>query len=191
MTLNPGRVDPTNAAFTDSRKPLAGQFTFAGKSLFVVGVHFSSKGGDTPLYGALQPPVLNSETQRLAQAQAVHDFVATILACEPGARVIVLGDVNDYPFSAPVATLKGTLLSNLMDLLPANTQYSYIYQGNSQVLDQALVSAGLLDAQAEYDVVHVNAEFFDQVSDHDPSVARFDSTALALQPAIYLPLVAK
>jgi hypothetical protein len=23
-----------------------------------------------------------------------------------------------------------------------------------------------------YDVVHVNAEFFDQASDHDPSVAR-------------------
>ena len=64
------------------------------------------QGRDTPLYGAVQPPVLNSETQRLAQAQAVHDFVATILACEPGARVIVLGDVNDYPFSAPVATLK-------------------------------------------------------------------------------------
>ncbi len=178
-------------ANTDSRKPLAGHFTFAGKSLFVVGVHFSSKGGDTPLYGAVQPPVLNSETQRLAQAQAVHDFVATILACEPGARVIVLGDVNDYPFSTPVATLKGALLTNLMDLLPANAQYSYVFQGNSQVLDQALVSDGLTYAQAEYDVVHVNAEFFDQISDHDPSVARFNLTAPALQPAIYLPLVTR
>ena len=27
--------------------------------------------------------------------------------------------------------------------------------------------------ETSYDVVHVNAEFFDQTSDHDPQVARF------------------
>jgi hypothetical protein len=30
------------------------------------------------------------------------------------------------------------------------------------------------DKKLAYDVVHVNAEFADQASDHDPQVTRFD-----------------
>jgi hypothetical protein len=41
------------------------------------------------------------------------------------------------------------------------------------VLDQMLVSDKLDKQNTSYDVVHVNAEFSDQASDHDPSVARF------------------
>jgi uncharacterized protein len=62
------------------------------------------------------------------------------------------------------------VLTTLLDLLPAGEQYSYVFEGNSQVLDQILVSQTLLRQSPEYDVVHVNAEFFDQASDHDPSV---------------------
>ena len=36
-----------------------------------------------------------------------------------------------------------------------------------------LVSDQLDKSETSYDVVHVNAEFADQASDHDPSVARF------------------
>jgi hypothetical protein len=39
------------------------------------------------------------------------------------------------------------------------------------VLDQILVSPAL--SGATYDMVHINAEFAVQLSDHDPSVARF------------------
>ncbi len=174
LNLNPGRIDPTNAAFNNSRKPLAGQFEFNGEPIFVVGVHFSSKGGDNPLFGFTQPPVLDSEVQRLQQAQVVNDFVDSILSCAPDASVIVLGDVNDFQFSPPVATLKGSVLNNLFDLLPANEQYSYVFDGNSQVLDQMVVSSYLFNnAAPAYDVVHINSEFADQVSDHDPSVSRF------------------
>jgi hypothetical protein len=42
-------------------------------------------------------------------------------------------------------------------------------KGNSQVLDQLLVSNPLLRSfPVDYDPVHVNAEFADQASDHDP-----------------------
>jgi predicted extracellular nuclease len=47
-----------------------------------------------------------------------------------------------------------------------------VFDGNSQVLDQIIVSRSLWDRDPDYDVVHVNAEFFDQASDHDPSVMR-------------------
>ncbi len=65
LTLNPGRIDPTNSAFNSSRKPLAAQFEFNGESVIVVANHFNSKGGDLPLFGKVQPPVLTSEVQRM------------------------------------------------------------------------------------------------------------------------------
>jgi predicted extracellular nuclease len=174
LTFNPGRIDPGNTAFEESRKPLAGEFDFNGEAIFVVGVHFNSKGGDEPLYGRFQPPDLITEAQRINQATVVRNFANAILTCAPDASVIVLGDVNDFTFSPPVEALEGSILHNLFDLLPTNEQYSYVFEGNSQVLDQMVVSSYLFDnAEPVYDVVHVNAEFIDQVSDHDPSVAQF------------------
>jgi hypothetical protein len=62
-----------------------------------------------------------------------------------------------------------------MSTLPQAERYSYVFEGNSQVLDQILVSGNLLsNVGIEYDVVHVNSEFADQASDHEPQVARFD-----------------
>jgi len=85
----------------------------------------------------------------------------------------VLGDLNDFEFSSPVMTLKGAGLTALIETLPANERYSYVYEGNSQTLDHLLVSSGLLSFKTGFDLVHVNAEFLDQASDHDPGVARF------------------
>jgi hypothetical protein len=182
LQFSPGRLSPADSAWTSSRKPLAGEFMFNGHRVIVIGNHFNSKGGDDALYGVNQPPILNSAVQRMAQATIVHDFVDSLLDCQATSNVVVLGDLNDFHFSAPIQTLKGTILDNLIDLLPANEQYSYVFEGNSQVLDQILVSHNLTNTTApQYDVVHVNAEFYDaslpgsvRTSDHDPSVARFN-----------------
>jgi predicted extracellular nuclease len=132
---------------------------------------------------------------RHAQAQAVNDFVDEILAVDSDAQIVVLGDINDFDFSETVDILtgerialaggpdadgsgptapsaQGPVLTTLFDTLDADERYSYVFDGNSQVLDQILVSESLLALDPIYDVVHVNAEFFDQASDHDPSVMR-------------------
>lgn len=173
LQYSPGRINPTNAAFNNSRKPLAGEFLFNGRRLFVVANHFNSKGGDDPLFGRVQPPVLVTEAQRIQQAQIVHDFINTLVTADPLANAIVLGDINDFPFSPPLQTLTGNILTNLTEAVPENERYTFIFDGNSQVLDNLLVSDGLLTAQPEVDIVHVNAEFLDSASDHDPTVARF------------------
>ncbi|MFE3586235.1 endonuclease/exonuclease/phosphatase family protein [Streptomyces niveus] len=171
LSASPGRINPTSDAWKSSRKPLVGEFTFRGEQVFVIGNHFNSKGGDQPTHGVFQPPTLGSETQRLTQAQEVHDFVAGLLAKDKKAKVVVLGDLNDYQFSKPLTTLtRGGILTDLMDKLPKNERYSYVYDGNSQTLDHILVSPGV--KKPEYDVVHINAEFADQASDHDPQVVR-------------------
>ena len=175
LSSSPGRVDPGNAAWLTSRKPLAGEFRMRGRKVFVVVNHFNSKGGDHPLFGRFQPPVRSSEVQRHQQAQVVNDFVDDILAADPNANVIVLGDINDFEFSQTVSILEGGVLTSLMSRLPKAERYSYVFEGNSQVLDQILVSDNILDGfPIDYDVVHVNSEFADQASDHEPQVVRID-----------------
>jgi predicted extracellular nuclease len=111
--------------------------------------------------------------QRHQQAAIVNDFVDDLLAADRNARVAVLGDINDFEFSETTAILEGGVLTSLFDTLPQRERYSYVFDGNSQVLDQILVSSRLLQRLEEYDSVHVNSEFHDQDSDHDPQVARF------------------
>src|SRR5215210_266797 len=171
LSSSPGRIDPTNAAFTRSRKPLAGEFVFNGDRLFVIANHFSSKGGDQPLFGRFQPPARASETQRNQQAQVVNSFVDLILAADPRAGVVVLGDLNDFEFSTPVRTLEGGVLRDLIETLLPGERYTYVFDGNSQALDHILVTDSLFDALVRFDVVHINSEFVDQASDHDPTLA--------------------
>jgi hypothetical protein len=175
LSFSPGRIDPTNAAFTSSRKPLAGEFLFNGHKLFVIANHFNSKGGDDPLFGHIQPPVRSSETQRHQQAQIVHDFVASILALDPAANIVVDGDLNDFEFSDTLNLLKsGNVLYDLIETLPQAERYTYVFEGNSQAIDHILVSPQIINnVPYTEDVVHVNSEFADQASDHEPQVARF------------------
>ena len=106
LSLNPGRIDPKNRAFDQSRKPIVVQFLYKGESLFLINNHFNSKGGDMPLFGKVQPPKLESEAPRVQQAQVVFDFVSALLAVDPTAQVIVMGDLNDFQFSPPLEVLK-------------------------------------------------------------------------------------
>ena len=176
LSLSPGRIDPTNPAFDNSRKPLAGEFTWKGRTLIAVANHFNSKGGDDPLFGRFQPPNRITEVQRHQQATVVADFVRDALAADRNANVVVMGDLNDFEFSETLEILEDGGLTNLMETLPQWERYSYVFDGNSQALDQILVSRALTSPKPEYDSVHVNAEFHDQASDHDPQVARLKVT---------------
>ncbi|MFI9381087.1 lamin tail domain-containing protein [Kutzneria sp. NPDC052558] len=172
LSVSPGRVDPTNPAWNASRKPLAAEFRFQGREVIVIGNHLVSKLGDQPDVGRNQPPSRSSEVQRAQQTAALRAFVDQILAVNKKANIVIPGDFNDMQFSPTVATLTaGGTLRDLVNELPADQRYSYVYQGNSEVLDHLLVSTA--PRGVEYDVVHVNAEFADQASDHDPQVVRF------------------
>ncbi|MDT0265128.1 endonuclease/exonuclease/phosphatase family protein [Streptomyces sp. DSM 44915] len=175
LSHSPGRIAPADEAWTDSRKPLVGEFRFRGETVLVVANHFASKGGDQPAHGRFQPPDRGSERQRLEQARAVREFVREVHEVDGARRpanVVVLGDLNDFEFSATVAELTADgLLENTLDSLPPWERYTYVFDGNAQVLDQTLVSPAI--RRYELDVVHINAEFADQASDHDPQVLRF------------------
>jgi predicted extracellular nuclease len=175
------RIGVGDPGFEDSRKSLAAEFLFKGEKVTLVNNHFASKGGSTPLFGQVQPPVNGSVDQREAQAQTVNDYVETILANDPDANVVVLGDLNEFEFLSPLDILKGESLTNLTETLPENERYSFIFRGNSQSLDHILISDNL-SANAEFDAVHTNSEFNDSASDHDPLISRL---SLAGDPNVF------
>ncbi|WP_218082253.1 endonuclease/exonuclease/phosphatase family protein [Anthocerotibacter panamensis] len=176
LTLSPGRIDPQNSAWSSSRKPLAVEFLFNGKKVFFIANHLVSKGGDDPLFGRYQPPLTPSADRRTSQANILNPFVQRILTCNPSANVIVLGDLNDFPFDRATQALKGTILTSLEERLASTEQYTFNFQGNAQAIDNILTTSNLANnlcttSPPSVDIVHVNSEFSVQVSDHEPEVA--------------------
>lgn len=178
LTLNPGRVDPRADAFEGIRKPLAAQFEFNGESVVVVANHLNAKLGDDPLFGQNQPPESGSEYRRVEMAEILNGFVQAIQADNPDENIVVLGDMNDVEDSSVMNTIKGEELTNLIEKVPEEKRYSFVHQGNSQVIDHMLVSNHLADT-AVMDMLHVNADFTEmhgRASDHDPVLAQLDLT---------------
>jgi len=176
LTLNPGRIDPANEAFHSSRKPLAAQFEFQGEDVIVIANHWNSKNGDTPLFGAIQPPQYGSEKQRKKIANIVYNFVEDVKSKNPDANIVSLGDFNDYQFADALKIHEGQLMTNMINKVDASDRYTYVYQGNSQVLDHILVSNNLAE-KTDVDILHINADFTDmagRASDHDPVMVQID-----------------
>ena len=180
------------------REPLMGTFGINGKTLTIIGNHFKSKRGDNPPYGIEslddQPFSRVSEVQRKAQARVVRDAANRVLEADPQALLMVTGDLNDFAFGEPgegtdhpVAILEGSgdevPLVNLVNFVEAGDRYSFIFDGNSQVLDHMLLSPALLDLYVGVDFLHFNASFPASLSsdlsttlrssDHDPLEGRF------------------
>jgi hypothetical protein len=171
-----------------------GKKALQGKKLTIIGNHFKSKGGDDPLFGVNWPPERETEYQRKGQAGVVRAFVDGLLAEDPNALVMVAGDLNDFHFGEPgegvdhpLAILEGIggglPLTNLINLEKDAERYTYVYDGNSQVLDHILVSPGLLAYYVAADILHFIASFpVDlgedagtplRASDHDAVEGRF------------------
>ena len=147
------------SGFGGSRKPLVTQVRFDGEDVIVINNHLSSKGGDDRLMGERQPPRRLSEERRIDQARAVRALVERLLEAEPGARIVVLGDMNEYLQRPPMRVLEGRLLTNLMEAVGVRDRYTFNYQGNSVLLDHVLVSRSLAGGGPQVDVVHANADF--------------------------------
>lgn len=175
------------------REPLVGEFCVGDATWTVVSCHLKSKGGDDALFGDRRPPVRVTEVQRKAQARCVRRLVDSLLAADPAARVIVAGDMNDFPFAEPgegddhpVGLLAGsgsTALTNLLERVPPAERFTYIWRGNRQVLDHVLVSRALVGSVLDVRVHHLNAEHpyalerdphtARRASDHDPVEVTF------------------
>ena len=165
----------TDASYSNSRLPLVATWSFQGTEITTINVHLTARSGSDPLWGSTQPPENAGEDRRADQLEAIGQWMETELATDPSLNFAVLGDFNGFYFEqAHTQLTDGGMLTNLqVALLDPAERYSYVFEGNSQLLDNILVTGGLLDG-ASVDGVHINAYFGDLAnSDHDPQVARF------------------
>ena len=178
--LSAAGADPTS--FDGTRIPLIGVFEFKGIEFTVVSVHNSSRFGSTPIFGGPQPFVQAGEAEREAQSTALNAYVDYRLATDAEAHIIVTGDFNTFEFTDElVEDVVGPepVLTNLIpDFAKKGDSYSFIFDGNSQMLDHMFVTNAMLPS-AKLDVVHVNVDFprtFINVtgSDHEPIVATLE-----------------
>jgi len=186
----PGDVDTStgtdgNDVFT--RAPQVGLFRVwrngVGAStytdLYVIANHFSS-GPDRRV------------GQRKEQAAYNAAIVAALQAMDPNVKVVVGGDLNIYPRPDEarlgeqhdqLGALYNQGLTNLFDQQIAEnpaSAYGYVYDGQTQTLDQMFVSNSILNQLIQSRVAHINADWSAGymagrgVSDHDPQVARVE-----------------
>ena len=118
---------------------------------------------------------------RIDEAAYVRDEVAELQ--RSGRNVLVAGDLNDFEFSTPLATLtQGGLLTNLWYDVPAGHAYSYKFNGHLQTLDHIVVTAGLKSRLKDMRYVHFDNDVYERtptdgtgISDHDPPLATFEA----------------
>lgn len=176
LNLSVGRIDPTNAEWAGVRKSLAAEFVFNGQKVVVLANHLNSKRGDNGLYGRVQPVAFQSEEKRHVLAQMIADFTQAGLTQNPDAKIVMLGDFNDYEFTKTIQIIETGGMANLVSRHDAADRFSYFYQGNNQSLDNMLVSQNLLNDYT-FDMVHVNSAFMEEhgrASDHDPLLVQLN-----------------
>jgi len=146
----------------------------SGNVVWVIVAHFKSKRGGAE----------KTEPRRVEQARFLAGEVNNLLAETPGARVIVLGDLNDFFDSPPINTLTSEApLGELWFQAPKAERYSFIFGGRAEVLDHILITPALVDAFKRIEPIRIDADYPDswsqvpdtsrRSSDHDPVLVRF------------------
>ncbi|KAH7873218.1 Endonuclease/exonuclease/phosphatase [Lentinula edodes] len=178
LNFNPGRIDPSNAAWEDSRKPLVAEWqTNGGATLFTVNLHLESKDGSSSTEGNSRPPVNSPVAKRTSQVDLVAEFVQSVLDIDSKANILVAGDCNEYLETRSVFASLTDIMSEMDELADVDPveRYTYVFDQNSEQLDHAFVSTALSNRQNAIQHIHVNnwmANIDERASDHDPSVGK-------------------
>jgi uncharacterized protein len=145
----------------------------------------------------------NREKRRLG-AESLADLIAS----RQSENLIVIGDMNAFEFNDGYVDVIGILrgspapadqvtapsvdrwtheLVNLADPLGQSERYSYVFDGNAQVLDHVLVNQGMLQRLTRFSYTRSNADFPaafnldparpERLSDHDAPLAYFAALA--------------
>ena len=176
-------IDPTNGqpAYLNDRPPLVlrahVQPTGVNLPVIVVVNHLRSFI-DIELVAGEGPRV---RAKRTAQAEFLADLLQDLQSNNPGTSVISVGDYNAYQFNDgytdPISVIKGNptpddqivvdqspdLVNpnfiNLIDELPADERYSFIFEGTPQALDHVLVNTAANARKTRIAIARNNADF--------------------------------
>jgi predicted extracellular nuclease len=112
-----------------SREFLEVHLELDGRRVILFSAHFRSKANDDP-------------GRRLEEAQKAHDIVIASAEEFPDAIVVLGGDLNDTPGSAPITALEnGSLLLRVAQDKPVAEQYTYEWNGQGEAIDHVFLAA--------------------------------------------------
>ncbi len=142
--------------------------------------------------------------KRRLQAEDLADLIASRI----NENLVVLGDMNAFEVNDGLVDVIGTIegspapaeqvtepsvdrwdyeLVDLADGLPASERYSYVFEGNAQVLDHVLVNRPMRDRLTRFTYSRNNTDFPEtfeadfsvttRLSDHDGAIAYFGPLA--------------
>ncbi|MBN2890841.1 MAG: endonuclease [Bacteroidales bacterium] len=116
--------------------------------------------------------MLESEDSRIYVASVLRHNVDSIFNVNSHAKILIMGDLNDFPDNKSVLETLNTLhdfsdiksneLHNLSYYLQFEKgKFSHRYQGEAGVLDQMIVSGALLDSTANFYTTKEDAHIYD------------------------------
>lgn len=105
--------------------------------------------------------VEETEFRRIAAADKAREVIDGIHLENPEARVIIMGDFNDDPFSNSIQRLKGNDIHNPTELLLTRDRGSANHRGDWHLFDQVLISNNFMRQ-------HGNLFRFDKAAIYDP-----------------------
>ena len=151
--------------------------------------------------------------KRKAQAESLAGLLQELQTNNAGTPVISVGDYNAFEFSSglddSISVLKGMPtpddqivvdqspdlvnpnFSNLIENVPADQRYSFVFEGTPQVLDHVLINTAAQARSPRIAIAHVNADFPEtpaanyltnaarpeRSSDHEPTISYFSLLA--------------
>ena len=158
-----------------------------GKVFTVVNNHFKSKGSSCASIGdPFDVHQANCSPTRVAQAEALLEFVADLQEATGDPDVLIIGDLNSYAKEDPIDRIKlgpdgmqggGDNFFDLINKPGKNTAYGYLFDGQLGTLDHALASTSLLSQVKGVTVFHINADEPD-ILDYDTSFKKAAQDAL-------------
>ncbi len=146
----------------------------------------------------------NVRLKKRLQAEFLAKFVQERQTANPKERIMLVGDFNAFQFNDGILDVIGTIkgkpagktevlnssedlisidLIDLVDVIAAPQRYSYVFDGNAQVLDHIIISETLRRHTTGFGYARINADYadilrndatrFERFSDHDPAIAFF------------------
>ena len=130
--------------------------------------------------------------KRLAQAQFVAEIVQEIQSEDSNVNLVVTGDFNAYQFTDGYVDVVGQIagtsveadnlvwqpspvypkLTNQVEAISAQEQYSFVFGGSAQVLDHALTSSNLSNLVTGFEYARGNADSPASLVNNDESALR-------------------
>jgi predicted extracellular nuclease len=166
LIYRPAAVTPIGASRSDTdesfeRYPVAQTFRLDanGEVVTVLVNHFKSKGCDDATGLDLDQGDGQGcyNATRVAEAEALLGFIDDLQTETGDEDVLVIGDLNAYGQEDPILALLDGGLTDLM-VAHEDNPYSYVFDGQSGVLDHGLATESLVDEVTGADHWHINAD---------------------------------